>query len=174
MKHANMAWIAAIPLFALPLGSCQESSGSEIHGTSAQVQEIEGTGLRQVTLTERAAERLGIETTEVRRADGPGAVIASVPYGAVIYDPQGTAWVYTRTAPLTFVRRAVCIASIEGDMAYLTVAPPGGTQVVSVGVAELFGTEHEIGAEPPEPRSPQDQAVNPLPEISEARHVRTT
>jgi hypothetical protein len=174
MKHARMAWITTIPLLALPLSSCQEGSGSETHATSAQVEEIEGSGLRQVTLSERAAERLGIETTAVRRANGPGAAVAAVPYSAVIYDPHGTAWVYIPTAPLTFVRHAVSISSIEGDVAYLRVAPPEGTQVVSVGVAELFGAEQEIGAEPRAQRPKPDQAVNPLPKIKEAQHVRST
>jgi hypothetical protein len=174
MKHTKWAWIAAIPVAAIPLWSCQQGSGSETHDVPALVEEIQGTGLRQVTLSERAAERLGIQTATVRRADGPGAVIAAVPYSAVIYDPHGMAWVYIPTAPLTFVRHAVSIYSIEGDMAYLKVGPPEGTQVVSVGVAELFGTEQEIGARPREPRSTQDHAVNPLPEINEARHVRST
>ncbi|MEJ2205196.1 MAG: hypothetical protein P8170_13930 [Gemmatimonadota bacterium] len=146
MKYLKRAWIAAIPLAALPLWSCQQGSGEETYASSAQVEAVDGSELSRITLTERAAERLGIETTAVTRADGPGSVVAAVPYSAVIYDTQGGTWVYVSTAPLSFTRRAVSVASIEGDVAYLTAGPAAGTQVVSVGAAELLGTEQDSGA----------------------------
>jgi hypothetical protein len=68
-----------------------------------------------------------------------------VPYEAVIYDLQGETWVYTNPAPLTYVRHQVKVDYIDGENAVLAQAPPMGTKVVSVGVAELFGTEFGIG-----------------------------
>ena len=68
-----------------------------------------------------------------------------VPYNAVIYDLEGDTWVYTSPAPLTFVRHHVKVDYIDDDTAILTEAPPVGTKVVSVGVAELFGAEFGIG-----------------------------
>jgi hypothetical protein len=68
-----------------------------------------------------------------------------VPYQAVIYDLQGETWVYTNPAPLTYVRHQVKVDYIDDDTAVLVQAPPMGTKVVSVGVAELFGTEFGIG-----------------------------
>ena len=68
-----------------------------------------------------------------------------VPYTAVIYDLQGDTWVYTNPAPLTFVRDHVKVDYIDDDTAVLSEAPAVGTKVVSVGVAELFGTEFGVG-----------------------------
>jgi hypothetical protein len=149
MKYLKRGWIAAIPIAVLPLWSCQQGSGSETHASSAQVEAADGSGLSRITLTEAAAGRLGIETTAVTRADGPGSVVAAVPYSAVIYDTRGHTWVYVSTEPLIFMRHAVAIASIDGDVAYLTNGPAAGTQVVAVGAAELFGTEQDVGAPVP-------------------------
>ena len=70
---------------------------------------------------------------------------STVPYTAVIYDLKGDTWVYTSPSPLTFVRHHVKVDYIDDDTAILTEAPPVGTNVVSVGVAELFGAEFGIG-----------------------------
>lgn len=68
-----------------------------------------------------------------------------VPYGAVIYDLKGDTWVYTTTAPLTFVREKVTVDFIEGDLAVLSQGPAAGTQIAAVGAAELYGTEFGVG-----------------------------
>ena len=70
---------------------------------------------------------------------------STVPYTAVIYDLKGDTWVYTSPSPLTYVRHHVKVDYIDDDTAILTEAPPVGTNVVSVGVAELFGAEFGIG-----------------------------
>jgi hypothetical protein len=64
-----------------------------------------------------------------------------VPYAAVVYGLEGETWVYTNPEPLVFVREPIVVDYIEGDQAYLTEGPPTGTNIVTVGVAELFGTE---------------------------------
>ncbi|HET9912355.1 MAG TPA: hypothetical protein VFQ13_10725 [Anaerolineales bacterium] len=84
-------------------------------------------------LTEKAAERLGIETIT--------ASSDRVPYAAVIYDTEGNTWVYTSPEPLTFVRALVKIEYIEGDTAVLAESLDTGLTVVTVGVSELYGTE---------------------------------
>jgi hypothetical protein len=68
-----------------------------------------------------------------------------VPYAAVLYDTRGDTWVYTNPEPLVFVRHRVSVDYIEGDLAVLSDGPPSGTPVVTVGAAELFGIEFEIG-----------------------------
>jgi hypothetical protein len=68
-----------------------------------------------------------------------------VPYAAVLYDVHGNTWAYTNPKPLTFVRHAIHIDYIEGDLAVLSDGPPSGTEVVIVGAAELFGAETGIG-----------------------------
>jgi hypothetical protein len=109
------------------------------------VVKIEGTDTQRVELTERAAQRLGIETTTVKAATGPQAGHTVVPYAAMIYDADGQASVYTNPAPLSFVRKSITVSTIEGDSVYLIDGPPAGTAVVTVGTAELFGTETGIG-----------------------------
>jgi len=94
---------------------------------------IEGTDLSKVILTEKAAERIGIETVS--------AAGMEVPYGAVIYDIEGNTWIYTNPEPLTFIRAQIEIDHIEGDTAVLAESLPSELTVVTVGVAELYGTE---------------------------------
>ena len=64
-----------------------------------------------------------------------------VPYSAVIYGASGDAWVYTSPEPAVFVRRQVTIEDIDDGTAVLSDGPPVGTQVVTVGAAELYGVE---------------------------------
>jgi len=68
-----------------------------------------------------------------------------VPYAAVLYDAHGDTWVYTNPEPLVFVRHRIMVDYINGDQAVLSEGPPAGTVVVTVGGAELFGAEFEIG-----------------------------
>jgi len=137
---------ALLALAALPgLSAC--SNGSEEVGKiqPAKVVKIEGTDTQRVELTEKAGQRIGIETTTVKEATGAQAGHTVVPYAAMIYDADGHASVYTNPAPLSFVRKPVTVSTIEGDSVYLTDGPPAGTAVVTVGTAELFGTETGIG-----------------------------
>ena len=64
-----------------------------------------------------------------------------IPYAAVLYGVHGETWVYSNPEPLVFVRQPIVIDYIEGDRAYLSEGPELGTAVVTVGAAELFGTE---------------------------------
>jgi len=72
---------------------------------------------------------------------GSGTLRKVIPYAAVIYDPQGAAWVYTSPEPLAFVRQPIVIDYIEDELAVLSEGPAAGTAVVTVGAAELFGAE---------------------------------
>jgi hypothetical protein len=107
----------------------------------AHVEHVEGSELGLVTLTERAAQRLGIQTARVVEANDR----LIVPYGAVYWDAGGDAWAYVEQEPLEYQRHALTIESIDGDEAVLTAGPPVGTNVVSVGTVELVGTEFEVG-----------------------------
>ena len=68
-----------------------------------------------------------------------------VPYGAILYDIDGGTWVYEAPSPGVFVRRRVELARVVEDLAVLRRAPPAGTAIVTVGAAELFGTEFGVG-----------------------------
>ena len=103
-----------------------------------------GFGLSEIILPAKAAQRLDIRTDKIRE-DPSGRKEA--PYASIIYDLDGDAWVYTVPAPLTFVRVGVVVERIERDHAYLNEGPPAGTQVVTVGVPELYGTEVGVNGE---------------------------
>ena len=125
-----------------------ELSGDATAGESepATLEPVEGTSLVRVTLTPQAAERVGIETALVQDGGaGSGAAEKVVPYGAVIYDSEGETWVYTSTEPLVFVRAPIVVDRIEGNRVFLSDGPAPGTEVVTVGAAELFGAEFEVG-----------------------------
>jgi hypothetical protein len=144
IRWKDLVMIAA----GLQLSACGGSSPGKVEKIKpAQIEHIEGTELSRVILTEKAAERLDIATVPVREVlvKRAGALRRVVPYGAVLYDAHGETWVYTSPAARTFVRHAIGVDFIDGEEAVLSEGPPSGTLVVTVGAAELFGTEFEIG-----------------------------
>jgi hypothetical protein len=107
----------------------------------AQLDAVEGTKLKRVTLTADAVRRLDVQTGPIRT--GPGGLL--VAYSALVYDPTGRTWVYTNPEPLVFVRVPVTVAVIRGADALLAAGPAAGTVVVLVGASELYGTELGVG-----------------------------
>jgi hypothetical protein len=122
----------------------EDAAASEIEPASLEA--LEGSSLVRVTLTPRAAERVDVQAVLVREGGaGSGTKQKIVPYGSVIYDATGETWVYTSPEPLVFVRAPVKVDRVEGRNAYLSDGPATGTEVVSVGAAELYGAEFEVG-----------------------------
>jgi hypothetical protein len=80
----------------------------------------------------------------VRRAS---AHRVRIPYGAVLYEPNGKAIVYTSPAPLQYLRQPIVVDHISGGSALLTSGPRAGARVVTVGGAELLGTEQGVAGE---------------------------
>jgi hypothetical protein len=70
-----------------------------------------------------------------------GALIKTVPYGAVIYDDKGGSWIYTSPSPRVFVREKVEVRDIEGNQAALSKGPAKGTAIVTVGAILIYGAE---------------------------------
>lgn len=130
--------LAAAFLFA----ACGQADLDEhVVDEPAAVESIEGTDLARIEVTEAAAARLDIQTTPVWASDG----WMVVPSAAVFVDPDGDFWVYSSPEPLTFVRREIQLHHEESGQAFLSNGPPSGTEVVTVGVAELYGTEFGVG-----------------------------
>ena len=88
-----------------------------------------------------AGQRLLVELS----LTGDDAAQLVVPVGALIYDLNGETWIYISPEPLQFLRYAVQVDYIEGDMVVLLEGPPAGTKVATVGVAELHGTDTGVG-----------------------------
>jgi hypothetical protein len=136
-------WMAAILLVAaLLLSACGEAPSDEhVINEPLTLEEVEGTELTRITLTESAAERLGIQTAPVEAA----GELTVIPSAAVLVDTEGIFWVYTNPEPLVFLRHEIRIDHEEADRTFLSAGPSLGAEVVTVGVAELSGAESEIG-----------------------------
>jgi len=122
-------------------GCAQSQEAAPSEGEPAQIAEVPGTDLHRLTLTEHAVERVGIATAVI--AADPQTKKLTVPYGAVLYDSSGKAWVYTNPEPRVYVRQPITVQRINGDVAVLTDGPPAGTVVVTTGAEELLGTEFD-------------------------------
>lgn len=133
MKHISRLLFVIVILSGLLLSACGPKTSTTEFIPPSKLEKIEGTDLSKVILTEKAAERIGLETVAVSGNE--------VPYAAVIYDIEGNTWVYTNPEPLTFVRQPIVIDRIEGDTAFLAEGLPSELNVVTVGVAEIYGTE---------------------------------
>ncbi|HYY87762.1 MAG TPA: hypothetical protein VFA49_03130 [Chloroflexota bacterium] len=127
---------------SLLLAACaQPPNTSTSSPKPATLEKVQGSNLARVILTAEGAKRIDLRTEPVRLEDG----WTVVPYAAVVYDKTGATWVYTAAEPLTFVRHGISLGAITGDLALLKEGPPPGTQVVTVGVAQLYGVEFGVG-----------------------------
>lgn len=139
-------WTIAVPLLAVfVLAGCSPSSGPAAKEPAVAVEKNADTGLSRLTLTAKAAERLGIATASIVDQQIGSGRRSVIPYAAVIYDASGQTWAYTNAGGLVFVRQAITVERIEADLAVLSAGPPIGTLVVIVGVAELWGIETGVG-----------------------------
>ena len=147
MSRSRRGLVLAIVAVALAaLSGCSQPSAVGLHEAPASLEPIAGSDHHRIALTERAAERIGVEAVAAEAADPAiAAGMTSVPYSAVLYDPDGTTFVYVNPEPLVFVREDVQVDRIGGEVAILSAGPEVGTMVVAVGAAELLGTESEIG-----------------------------
>jgi hypothetical protein len=148
MKPRNLWLVMGLILAGLHLSACAQTPAVTVSASKsepASVEPIDGTELNRVVVTEKAAQRLDIQTAPVREEQVNGTPRKVIPYAAVIYDLHGETWTYTSPAPLTFVREPITVERIEGDMAVLMDGPPAGMEVVTVGVAELYGSESGVG-----------------------------
>ena len=131
-RGANKTWLTAMPIGKLPIGVNGSAHRSRVMLHYA----VAGTGHGLV-----AGQRVSVELARV----GAGMPQKIVPYSSVLYDTRGNTWVYISPAPLVFVRHAIAVDFIDGDIAVLTSGPAVGARVVSVGVPELYGAETGIG-----------------------------
>jgi hypothetical protein len=139
----------ALGLFLVALAALSGCSGSvsaDPHAPPASLEAILGSEHHRISVTSRAAERIGVQTAPVTASDATtDSGLSVVPYAALLYDADGTTFVYVNSEPLVFVREDVEVDRIEGDAALLSSGPSVGTAVVTTGAAELLGTETEIG-----------------------------
>lgn len=146
MTRGRSCGIAAMLVASgLALAGCGGSAeGADVAPPQAASVRSLGEGVPGVvTLVEAAALRLDVRTGSV--AGDPTGL--TVPYSAIVYQPDGSSWVFVQTDRLTYQRAPVTISGITGDQARLASGPQPGTQVVTQGAAELVGVETGIDGE---------------------------
>jgi len=114
-----------------------------VENDPGHTEKIKGTHKVRVVLEQSAADRLQIDTSRIERAGKATGTV--VPSAAVFVGTDGQWWVYTTDEPLEYMRHKIDIVRQTGSQAFLSSGPPPGTEVVTVGVAELFGVEAEVG-----------------------------
>jgi hypothetical protein len=135
---------AVLAAAAVAVSGCKEVESETAAGYEpAKLEEIEGKGdeIKRVVFTAEGAARTGLETAKVRSEKGGRVVL---PYASLLYDAEGATWVYTNTGKLTYLREQVKVDHITGNRVVLKDGPAAGTAVVTVGTAEVYGTELEI------------------------------
>ncbi|HKI76959.1 MAG TPA: hypothetical protein VKA26_00290 [Ignavibacteriaceae bacterium] len=144
MRSTNKIVVIFISILCLQFWACQKDIEEHETEHPVIVEDIEGTNLSTVTLTEKAAQRIGLQTSKViERISSPAKLV--VPYSSIIYDYTGQTWVYTSPKERTFVRHKVDVDYIQGNDVFLKGGPPAGTVVATIGVAELYGSEFKVG-----------------------------
>ena len=149
MSKKIQVMVSAVGLLTLLTTSGSAMAAGYVYGAAsdkkdrpATVEVIEGSKVKQVTVTEKASKRLDIQIGEIVNG---AANQLSVPYSSIVYDISGGTWVYTMSQPLTYVRQSVVVQTIKGETAFLTSGPVAGTKIVTVGVAEIYGAEKGLG-----------------------------
>jgi hypothetical protein len=151
MLYSNGSLVVALIAVTAQLAGCEKitaKSAKDEH-PPAHVEKIDGTDQVRVILTEQAVVRLDVHTTAIRAESTASSKRdkrrSLAPYSSVFYDTAGGAWVFTNSQPLTYVRHRVSVDNIAGEDVFLNEGPPVGTEVVTVGVAELYGFEKGVG-----------------------------
>jgi hypothetical protein len=141
-RRTCLPFVVALGLLGASASACADNTKTHKAVPAASLEEVPGTKEKRITLTKEAAQRIALQTATVQVGAGSQTTI---PYQAVFYDPAGKTWTYTSTGPLAFVRKQITVDRIEGDTAVLSQSPGSGTEVVTVGVAELYGLETGVG-----------------------------
>lgn len=139
MKRTSRLTVV-LAVAGLVLAGCSQATTTTPKEAAITIEE-QASGLKELTLSAKAAERLGVETGLVAAS---GSTM-TIPYAAVIYDAKGATWAYTNIEPLVFLRAAITIDEISGDTAVISAGPAAGTSVVTTGAAELYGAEIGVG-----------------------------
>jgi multidrug efflux pump subunit AcrA (membrane-fusion protein) len=139
--QGSRRWIVPVLLVGgLALGACGKAKEAAPADPPATVDQIVVAGAKHqgVRLTEQAARRLDVQTAPV--ATGAGGKLV-IPAAAVEYNNDGSTFTYTNPEPFAYVQQAITVDSINADQAMLSAGPAAGTNVVTVGAAELLGVE---------------------------------
>jgi len=130
----------AVVASGLVLGACSEVESNLRENQPYTVEGPEDAAIKTVKMEDATAALLPVELATVRQ-EGARKVVA---HNAVIYNPDGGSFVYTKPQAETYIRALIKIVRVTGDDAVLSKGPAVGTKIVTTGSAELLATEYEI------------------------------
>jgi multidrug efflux pump subunit AcrA (membrane-fusion protein) len=133
---AGLALVAS----ALVLGACDEVPSNQRDNQPYTVEGPEDAAIKRIKMEDGTAALLPVELKTVRQEGGRKVV----PHNAVIYNPDGGSFVYTKPKAETYIRAPIEIVRVDGNTAELSKGPRTGTTIVTTGSAELLATEYEI------------------------------
>src|SRR3954454_3057157 len=153
MKTQHRWMLVLLMAVCLPVSACRKmetetsDEGDDKPATVVHQEDKHPDQPAIVTLTEDAEKRIDLQTARIEDKDINGAKQKVMPYSALLYDTEGETWTFTNAEPLTYVRQKIKVDRIDGDSAILAQGPAAGTTVVTVGAAELYGSEEEFEEE---------------------------
>jgi hypothetical protein len=130
----------AVLASGLALAACSEVESNLRENQPYEVIGAEDAPIKTVKMDDATAGLLPVRVATVRQT-GDRKV---VPHNAVIYNPDGDVFVYTKPKAETYIREPIEIVRVNGDEATLSKGPAAGTKIVTTGSAELLATEYEI------------------------------
>jgi hypothetical protein len=143
-RSSRLAHVLGSGLVVLAAGlvvsACAEVESNLRETYPYKVEPIKGSDVQRVTMTDETAALLPVKVTTVRR-EGKRKI---VPHDALIYNPDGDSFVYTKPKAETYVRAPVRVVRVVDDEAVLSDGPRPATRIVTTGSAELLATEYEI------------------------------
>ena len=138
--NTRAALACAAAVIAAAAAGCARAGATAPQPPTARVEHTSaGTS---VVLTSLGAQRIALRAAPAV----PGAGGITVPYSALVYEPDGAAAVYVVTGTLTYTRFLVQVTTIAGPTVYLGAgALPAGASVVTQGAEELLGVQNGVG-----------------------------
>lgn len=119
----------------------------------AKIENRQGDKIPYVILTSEADRRIGIVTVPFEQNGTiEGKRSFRIPVSTIVYDVEGKTWIYiqvsSETESNTYHRKQVELLKIHGNFAFIS-GPFEKSElerpIVSVGAAELLGTESGVG-----------------------------
>lgn len=93
-----------------------------------------------IQFTKLGASRVGLATSPVTGT--PEERVA--PYAALLYEPDGSTFVYTSPKVRTYRYTPIKVSRIVGNRIYFTGGPKPGDRVVTSGLPQVYGADIQL------------------------------
>jgi hypothetical protein len=135
--------LAAAAAALLPAACAGAGAGEEEEVVLVQtkLKDLKGyPGHHIITFTKLGAERADVGTSPVVKAGDH----SELPYAALLYNADGSTFVYTATGPLTYRYTPIHLLKIVDTRIQFTDGPKPGTSVVTSGVPQVHGADIQL------------------------------